>query len=198
MANLRKDDERFQKGPQMSPQQAAQMGAPMMPQMGMGAAQDRLNGNAGMMGGMGMSAPQSAALTAPIMQGSLGMMGGMGAGQMPGVSAAALGDAAGALGAQKPIGEEQIIEAEMVLKKYKTGKHRLERRIVSAQQWWKLRNWEQIAREDGIRGASDYKSNSAWLWNCLVGKHADFMDAYPEPNILPRAEDDEEEADRLS
>ena len=25
-----------------------------------------------------------------------------------------------------------------------------------------------------------------WLWNCIVSKHADIMDGYPESNIKPR------------
>ena len=42
---------------------------------------------------------------------------------------------------QGTIGEQQIIEAEMMLMKYKAGKHHLESRLIHDQQWWKLRNW---------------------------------------------------------
>jgi len=96
------------------------------------------------------------------------------------------------------IGEEQITKAMQILRKYKGGKAHLESQIIAAQQWWKLRNWEQIRLERGTKGASTDKSSTAWLWNCIVGKHADYMDAYPEPVILPRVEDDKEEAQRLS
>ena len=48
-----------------------------------------------------------------------------------------------------PIGEEQIIEAERLLMEYKKGKSSVERRIINAQQWWKLRNWEMIENERG-------------------------------------------------
>lgn len=90
----------------------------------------------------------------------------------------------------KTIGEQQIIEAEMVLMKYKAGKHRLERRIIHDQQWWKLRNWQEIEGNNLAHGSGMMKTNTAWLWNCVVGKHADFIDAFPEPIVLPRAEDD--------
>lgn len=93
--------------------------------------------------------------------------------------------------------EERLIRAEALLRKYKGGKTNLEQRIVKAQQWWKLRNWEQMTHEEGLIG-SGYKSNTAWLWNCIIGKHADAMDAFPEPVILPRAADDKDEAKRLN
>lgn len=99
---------------------------------------------------------------------------------------------------QKRIGEQQVMDAESILLKYKKGKHNLEQRIVHDQQWWKLRNWQEIEKSGKARGSGDLKSNTAWLWNCVVGKHADFMSAFPEPIVLPRAEDDKEEAERLS
>ena len=74
----------------------------------------------------------------------------------------------------------------------------MEKRIIDAQQWWKLHNWEQIEAQQGLHGSHDSKSNTAWLWNCVVGKHADAMDSYPEPAILPRMEDDKDEARKLS
>lgn len=99
---------------------------------------------------------------------------------------------------RKVIGEDQVRDAYMIMRKYKAGKARLEERIKSAQKWWKLRNWEEIERETGIKGSRDRKGSTAWLWNCVVGKHADSMDSYPEPVILPRMQDDKEEAQRLS
>lgn len=98
----------------------------------------------------------------------------------------------------KKVGEDQVRDAYMIMRKYKAGKARLEQRIQSAQRWWKLRNWEEIERETGIKGARDHKGSTAWLWNCVVGKHADSMDSFPEPVILPRVQDDKEEASRLS
>jgi hypothetical protein len=96
------------------------------------------------------------------------------------------------------IDEERLIEAEQLLMKYKTGKSSVDRRIIAAQQWWKMRNWEQIENDRGIKGSTEIKSGTAWLWNCIVGKHAEAMDAFPEPVILPRMEEDKAEADILS
>lgn len=96
------------------------------------------------------------------------------------------------------IDADAIRRAVRMLEKYKAGKSSVERRIIDAQQWWKMRNWEQIGKEYGIQGAASDKSGTAWLWNCIVGKHADAMDSFPEPVILPRAEDDKEEAARLT
>lgn len=97
----------------------------------------------------------------------------------------------------KRIGTEQLRKAVHTLNKYKAGKSSLERRIIDSQQWWKLNNWEQM-QANGVQGSSPTKSNTAWLWNCIVGKHADYVDSYPEPVILPRMEDDKAEAKQLS
>ena len=96
------------------------------------------------------------------------------------------------------ISKEMLQEATRTMHKYKAGKASVERHIIDAQQWWKLRNWEQIQNQQGIKGTHTMKSATAWLWNCVVGKHADAMDAYPEPAILPRMEDDKAEAAMLS
>lgn len=93
---------------------------------------------------------------------------------------------------------KRLNEATRTLLSYKSGKASVERRVIKAQEWWKLKNWEQIEQARGVRGASVKKSNTGWLWNCIVGKHADAIDAYPEPVILPREEGDKEEADKLS
>ena len=97
-----------------------------------------------------------------------------------------------------PIGKEQVMKAIETLNKYKQGKASVDRRIIRAQEWWKLRNWQMIQEERGIQGATEKKSATAWLWNSVVGKHADAMDSYPEPVILPRMAEDKAEAQILS
>lgn len=98
----------------------------------------------------------------------------------------------------RKIGEEQVSKGMQLLRKYKAGKASVEKRITAAQEWWKLRNWHEIETKKDVHGSSDSKSNTAWLWNCIVGKHADAMDSFPEPLILPRAMDDKQEAEKLS
>lgn len=96
------------------------------------------------------------------------------------------------------ITKEMLQKATRTMHRYRAGKASVEKRIIDAQQWWKLHNWEQIENQHGVTGSRSDKSNTAWLWNCIVGKHADAMDSFPEPVILPRMEDDEEEARKLS
>jgi hypothetical protein len=96
------------------------------------------------------------------------------------------------------ITKEMLQKATRTMHRYRAGKASVEKRIIDAQQWWKLHNWEQIESQHGVTGSRSDKSNTAWLWNCIVGKHADAMDSYPEPVILPRMEDDEGEARKLS
>ena len=93
---------------------------------------------------------------------------------------------------------ERLNKATNTLLKYRAGKASVNRRVVKAQEWWKLNNWQEIKKKRGTVSTTFKPSNSGWLWNCIVGKHADAIDSYPEPIILPRAEDDKEEANRLS
>ena len=92
---------------------------------------------------------------------------------------------------------ERLREFTAALQKYKSGKASLERRVVSAENWWKLRNrFEE--RKGGLSDDGGYRSASGWLHNVIVSKHADAMEAYPEPLILPREPGDREEARLLS
>ena len=107
-------------------------------------------------------------------------------------------DAEDAMKGAKPVNEDRLIEAEKLLMKYKSGKASVDKRIIAAQDWWKLRNWAQIESQRGTQGATVIKSATAWLWNCIVSKHADAMNSFPEPVVLPRMEEDKAEAEILS
>ena len=95
----------------------------------------------------------------------------------------------------QPVGREQVVRAMDVLRKYKAGKQNLENRIVNNEKWYRMRHWDLLRNE---QNANDPKPASGWLFNCIMSKHADFMDAFPEPNILPREEGDKTEAKSLT
>ena len=97
-----------------------------------------------------------------------------------------------------PVGTEQIKKFMQILRKYKTGKARTEQRIVASENWWKLRNTTEEQKTTAIGKDGGFTSKSAWLHNVIVSKHADAMEAYPEPNVLPRELSDRAEATRLS
>lgn len=101
-------------------------------------------------------------------------------------------------GEQKIMNAQRLNEATRILMKYKAGKASVNARVIKAQQWWKLKNWQQIKADKGTKGATTQPGSTGWLWNCIVGKHADAIDSYPEPVILPRMEDDKPEAEKLS
>lgn len=103
-----------------------------------------------------------------------------------------------AAGRQSVIGPEQIKKFTQVLEEYKAGKSRTEQRILSSENWWKLRNSTEEQSDTEIGKDGGYKSVSGWLHNVIVSKHADAMESYPEPNILPREEGDRGEARMLS
>ena len=112
-------------------------------------------------------------------------------------NAPAAPEAMNAVGVQ-PIGEEQLKKFTQVLEKYKAGKTQTESRILASENWWKLRNTTEEQKVSNIGGDGGFVSVSGWLHNVIVSKHADAMEAYPEPNILPREEMDKGEAQKLS
>ena len=93
------------------------------------------------------------------------------------------------------IDKKAIEKAAETLKKYKDGKKNLEDRIVKEEQWWKLRHWDLINEGESTDRP---QPTSAWLFNSLSAKHADMMDNFPEPNVLPRERGDEQSAKILS
>lgn len=95
------------------------------------------------------------------------------------------------------IGSKEVGEAVETLQKYRRGKSNFENRIISEEQWWKLRHWEDIRRGTQDAGESP-EPVSAWLFNSITNKHADAIDNYPEPVCLPREPSDEESAKTLS
>ena len=101
--------------------------------------------------------------------------------------------------AEQPVGTGALIQAQDTLMEYKRGKINLEKRIQECERWWKLRHWE-IAEESGGPSGNpmDARPKSAWLFNVIMGKQADAIEAYPEPFILPREQMDKEEATRLT
>lgn len=92
------------------------------------------------------------------------------------------------------IQKNDLRQAMGTLRAYKSGKANLEARLIANEQWYKLRHW------DYLRGTSPEQVEpvSAWLFNCICNKHADAMDNYPSPVLLPREEEDTREAKLLS
>lgn len=99
---------------------------------------------------------------------------------------------------QKRIGPEEVGKAIEVLTRYKEGKTNLEKRIVEDELWWELRHWEVIRNTKVKPEDRGPEPTSAWLFNSILNKHADAMDNYPEPVVLPRERSDEESAKTLS
>lgn len=93
------------------------------------------------------------------------------------------------------IGAAQINEAMMILQKYRAGKAMTEKRIKDSEVWWKRQHWRDMAE---FGNPNDDKPTSAYLFNVIMSKHADAIEAYPEPNILPREENDKQTAKTLT
>lgn len=93
------------------------------------------------------------------------------------------------------VSPETLRKAAEILKQYKTGKANLEKRIIDNEQWYRLRHWSS---RQSLADDPKYTPTSAWLFNSIANKHADAMDNYPMPAVLPREESDIESAKMLS
>ena len=79
------------------------------------------------------------------------------------------------------IGARELRRAADILRRYKQGKQNLERRIIADEDWWKLRQWRQFSDKGN---PNDDRPASGWLFNVIMGKHADAVAAYPGPVIV--------------
>lgn len=149
---------------------------------------DRLFGQPGGMNQLNPNNPMTAKAQKASMQGNDGGMNGV-AGVNGGNGMAVDGFHALA----NPIGKEAVQKATQILQRYKQGKANLERRIVENEQWYKLRHWECMRGE-----REQVEPTSAWLFNSIANKHADAMDNFPSPNILPREAGDKSQAEMLT
>ena len=93
------------------------------------------------------------------------------------------------------IGPEEVAEAAQILQRYKEGKAALDKRLVDNELWFRMGHWKNY-QNPMMEGKP--QPSSGWLFNSIANKHADAMDNYPSPNVLPRAEDDEAAAQALS
>ena len=83
-----------------------------------------------------------------------------------------------------PIGPEEVAEAAAILQKYKAGKAALDKRLVDNELWFRMGHWKNY-QNPMMEGKP--QTSSGWLFNSIANKHADAMDNYPAPNVLPRA-----------
>ena len=101
-------------------------------------------------------------------------------------------------GMKMPVDRERLLDFDRTLNKYKAGKARLEKRVIASENWWKLRNESEEMKHGAIGWSDSFRAKSGWLHNVIVSKHADAMENYPEPIILPREPGDREQAKTLS
>ena len=93
----------------------------------------------------------------------------------------------------KKIGAKEVTEASQILQKYKSGKARLEQKIIANEEFWKLRQWNYMND-----GKGDFKPATPYLWSCIQSRYSDAMDSYPTCNVKPRQKDDQMEAEKLT
>ena len=94
--------------------------------------------------------------------------------------------------------KEMLLRAKQDLLTYRSGKYSVERRVINAQNWWKLRNAEMQEVERGAKGPEAIQTSTLWLWSAVVNAHAKLNDNIPEPIFLPREENDKAEAQKLT
>lgn len=96
------------------------------------------------------------------------------------------------------ITEKDIPRFEQVLRKYQAAKTETTERIKRAETWWRGENTYAERKNTQIGKDGGFTAKSGWLRNLIISKQADAMANFPEPVLLPREEDDQEQARRLS
>ncbi len=96
-----------------------------------------------------------------------------------------------------PTNDTLITTFNDTLSRYRAAKASTDSRITAAEDWWRLRNTGLEAATHTLAADGGHHSASAWLHNVIVNKHADAVEAYPEPTVLPREEADIPEAQTL-
>ena len=94
-------------------------------------------------------------------------------------------------------GDIQVKAALSSMREYFASKASIDWKATANEEWWRLRHWNVLADTNEGRKAG-VEVGSAWTFNSLANKHADIMDSFPKPNILPREMDDEPEAKILT
>ena len=91
------------------------------------------------------------------------------------------------------ITEKDVQRASQILSRYKAAKANLDARVLENEEWYRLRHWGQMRK-----APERDRRHSAWLFNSILNKHADFMDQLPECTVLPREGNDSALARRLT
>lgn len=94
------------------------------------------------------------------------------------------------------ITSEIVKQAEARRQKYAKGKKSLDEKATANQKWWRGRHWSEIKKDNKSLEDAE-KPTSAWLFNSIINKHADMMDNFPKPNVLPRSRDSQFDAEKL-
>ena len=94
------------------------------------------------------------------------------------------------------ITSEIVKQAEARREKYAKGKKSLDEKATANQKWWRGRHWSEIKKDNKSLEDAE-KPTSAWLFNSIINKHADMMDNFPKPNVLPRSRDSQFDAEKL-
>lgn len=98
------------------------------------------------------------------------------------------------------VNEKTVKKLDEIYRKYQKGKENFDNRMVSNFAWWQLRHYGKISTKGKSQTAEKAHNEppSAWLFNSIDNKHADYMDNFPEASCLPIEEQDKEEASKLS
>lgn len=94
------------------------------------------------------------------------------------------------------ITSEIVKQAEARREKYAKGKKSLDEKATANQKWWRGRHWSEIKKDNKSLEDAE-KPTSAWLFNSIINKHADMMDNFPKPNVLPRSRACQFDAEKL-
>ncbi|MCQ2220077.1 MAG: hypothetical protein MJZ12_01715 [Prevotella sp.] len=98
----------------------------------------------------------------------------------------------------KTFDAEKIGEVRQALRDYAAGKASIDAKATENHEWWRVRHWNVLSDDNEGKKDTMDTGGSAWAFNSIINKHADIMDNFPKPNVMPREADDIEEAKILT
>ena len=99
------------------------------------------------------------------------------------------------------VDDDVVAHAMSIFDTYRQGKAKLDATVIENEEWYRKRHQKILAEKSALTVSEFEKSprpNSTWLFNSIMGKHADAMDNFPSAVIQPREKSDEESAKMLT
>ena len=90
---------------------------------------------------------------------------------------------------------EALNDSITKLNEYRDASQTRKEKAINTEKWFQALHWDEFRKKEF---ASSPEPTTNYLLSNIINKHADMMDGFPKPNILPKEEQDEQLAEQLT